>query len=84
MRLASPTTNNSPRDLEVTGGTMKSDYRPASRGFWDGGNTGHHLAKNAAGRVGGLPGIRTSTKLGLRTEVEPRFHIRRSDEKKGK
>lgn len=41
-----------------------------SKGFWDGGSTGHSENGQSAGRPSGFPGVRSPSKVGVRTDIE--------------
>ena len=40
------------------------------KGFWDGGAAGHGTNKEASGRASGLPGKRSRSKTGYRTDID--------------
>ncbi|HEX9163328.1 MAG TPA: hypothetical protein VF980_16595 [Thermoanaerobaculia bacterium] len=41
-----------------------------SKGFWDGGGSGHGTNKESSGRPSGLPGTRKPKVAGVNTDVE--------------
>lgn len=49
-------------------GTPREHVR--DRGFWDGGTAGHDTNKETAGRTSGFPGMRKSSRVGIRTDIE--------------
>ncbi len=41
-----------------------------SKGFWDGGASGHGTNKESSGRPSGFPGVRGPKRAGVRTDME--------------
>lgn len=41
-----------------------------SKGFWDGGSSGHSDNGQSAGRPSGFPGVRGPRYVGVRTDIE--------------
>lgn len=41
-----------------------------SKGFWDGGSSGHGKNGEAAGRPSGFPGRRAPSRVGIKTDIE--------------
>jgi hypothetical protein len=41
-----------------------------SKGFWDGGSSGHSENGQSAGRPSGFPGLRAPSKVGVRTDID--------------
>jgi hypothetical protein len=50
-----------------------------SKGFWEGGSTGHSDNGQSAGRPSGFPGTRAPNKTGVRTDIDVPLKPGKSD-----
>ncbi len=41
-----------------------------SKGFWEGGSSGHGTNKESSGRPSGLPGLRKQRRVGVNTDLD--------------
>jgi hypothetical protein len=51
-----------------------------SKGFWDGGSSGHSDNSQSAGRPSGFPGSRAPSKTGIRTNIDVPLKPNKSDQ----
>lgn len=50
-----------------------------SKGFWEGGSTGHTDNAQSAGRPSGFPGSRAPSRIGIRTDIDVPLKPNKSD-----